>query len=114
MASKPSTSVHKNVGALWREGTTAGLTDGQLLERFIDQRHAAPEAAEAAFAAIVDRHGTMVLRTCQRILGEEHEAQDGAQATFWSWRVAHTWPPASGRWADGCTRSRSEWPARQR
>ena len=82
MASKPSTSVHKNVGALWREGTTAGLTDGQLLERFIDQRHATPEAAEAAFAAIVDRHGAMVLRTCQRILGKEHEAQDRAQATF--------------------------------
>jgi RNA polymerase sigma factor (sigma-70 family) len=82
MASKPSTSVHKNVGALWREGTTAGLTDGQLLERFIDRRHGTTEAAEAAFAAIVDRHGAMVLRTCQRILGEEHEAQDGAQATF--------------------------------
>ena len=82
MGSKLTTSVHKQVEALWREGTTVGLTDGHLLERFVDRRHATPEAAEAAFAAIVDRHGAMVLRTCRRILGEEHEAQDAAQATF--------------------------------
>ncbi len=83
-----ATSVHKQVEALWREGTAVGLTDGQLLERFVDRRHATPEAAEAAFAAIVDRHGAMVLRTCRRILGDEHEAQDAAQVTFLVLRAA--------------------------
>src|SRR5262249_36576959 len=72
----------KQVESLWREGTTVGLSDGQLLERFVGCRHATPEAAEAAFAAIVDRHGRMVLQTCRRILGEEHEAQDAAQVAF--------------------------------
>jgi RNA polymerase sigma-70 factor (ECF subfamily) len=78
----PTRSVHQQVEALWREGTTVGLTDGQLLERFVDRRCMSPATAEAAFAAIVDRHGAMVLRTCRRILGEEHEAQDAAQAAF--------------------------------
>jgi RNA polymerase sigma factor (sigma-70 family) len=35
-----------------------------------------------AFAALVNRHGPLVLRTCQAILGDEHEAQDAFQATF--------------------------------
>ncbi len=40
------------------------------------------ETAEAAFAALVDRHGAMVLRVCRQVLGDEHEAQDASQATF--------------------------------
>ena len=61
MGSKPTTSIHEQIEALWREGTTVGLTDGQLLERFVDRRQTTPDSAEAAFAAIVDRHGAMVL-----------------------------------------------------
>src|SRR5262249_31242399 len=57
-----------------------GWTDGQLLERFADRRDEA--AAEAAFAALVARHGAMVLRVCQHVLGDEHAAQDASQATF--------------------------------
>jgi RNA polymerase sigma factor (sigma-70 family) len=82
MASKLTTSIHRQVEALWREGTTVGATDGQLLEQFVDCRSATPEAAEAAFKAVVNRHGPMVLRTCRRILRDEHEAQDAAQASF--------------------------------
>jgi Sigma-70 region 2 len=60
-------------------GTAAGLSDGQLLERFLQGQD---ESAEAAFAALVDRHGAMVLRICRQVLGNEHDAQDASQATF--------------------------------
>jgi RNA polymerase sigma factor (sigma-70 family) len=64
---------------LFDVGTYAGLTDGQLLERFATR---GGEAAELAFAALVDRHGPMVLRTCRSILRDDHEAHDAFQATF--------------------------------
>lgn len=60
-------------------GVTAGLTDGQLLERFATH---GGEAAELAFAAIVERHGPMVFRVCRGILRDDHEAMDAFQATF--------------------------------
>jgi RNA polymerase sigma factor (sigma-70 family) len=53
-----------------------GLTDGQLLARFIATRD------EASFAELVRRHGPMVWRLCQRVLGHVHEAEDCFQATF--------------------------------
>ena len=37
---------------------------------------------EDAFTALVERHGPMVLRLCRQVLGDEHEAQDAAQAVF--------------------------------
>src|SRR4029077_4544240 len=67
------------IGRLFRTGTVAGLSDAQLLERFI-LRH--DEAAEAAFAALVERHGPMVLAVCRRVLNDPHDAQDAFQATF--------------------------------
>jgi RNA polymerase sigma factor (sigma-70 family) len=50
-------------------------TDADLLARFAADRD------EAAFSALVARHGPMVLATCRRVLGH-HDAEDACQATF--------------------------------
>jgi len=53
-----------------------GLPDRELLTLFLGQRE------QAAFAALVHRHGPMVLRVCRRLLGDFHAAEDAFQATF--------------------------------
>jgi RNA polymerase sigma factor (sigma-70 family) len=69
----------RQLQALFDVGTMAVLTDGQLLDRFV----AGPgEVAELAFAALLERHGPMVMRTCIRALRNPHEAEDAFQATF--------------------------------
>ena len=60
-------------------GTVAGLTDGQLLERFASHRGA---EAELAFTALVMRHGPLVFGVCQSLLRNPHDAEDAFQATF--------------------------------
>lgn len=50
--------------------------DADLLEHFRQTRD------EAAFAALVHRHGPMVLALCRRLLLDRHEAEDAFQATF--------------------------------
>jgi RNA polymerase sigma factor (sigma-70 family) len=54
----------------------AGRTDGQLLESYVRNRE------EAAFAALVHRHGPMVWGVCRRILRCPQDAEDAFQATF--------------------------------
>src|SRR5262249_5003593 len=57
----------------------AGVSDRDLLARFNAHRD---ELAERAFAALVARHGAMVLRVCCQILGNRDAAEDAFQATF--------------------------------
>jgi RNA polymerase sigma factor (sigma-70 family) len=69
----------RQVSVLFRSGTVAGMTDGQLLERFARRRGA---EGEPAFAALVARHGPMVLGVCRQLLRDPHDADDAFQATF--------------------------------
>src|SRR4051812_19171725 len=65
------------MGVLMASGTTTGLTDGQLIERFADGR-----SADSAFEALVVRHGPMVRHVCAQVLRHEHDADDAFQAVF--------------------------------
>ncbi len=53
-----------------------GLSDADLLRRWVTHRD------EAAFEALLWRHAAAVLGVCRRVLGDEHEAEDAAQAAF--------------------------------
>jgi RNA polymerase sigma factor (sigma-70 family) len=57
-------------------GWVAALSDGELLERFRARQE------EAAFTALVRRHGPAVLGVCRRILHHPQDAEDAFQATF--------------------------------
>ena len=64
---------------LWSVGVAGGLSDGQLIDRIA---LADSEAVELAFELLLERHGAMVLRVCQRVLQDPNDAEDAFQATF--------------------------------
>ena len=72
-------AVGRQLRTLFNVGAIRDLSDGQLLERFATDRG---ESAELAFAALVERHGPMVLRVCRGVLDNPHDSQDAFQATF--------------------------------
>jgi DNA-directed RNA polymerase specialized sigma24 family protein len=74
-----SKAVIRQVKTLYQLGTVGGLSDEELLGQFVAWRG---EDAEDAFAAVVGRHGPMVLRVCRRILTDSHDADDAFQVTF--------------------------------
>jgi RNA polymerase sigma factor (sigma-70 family) len=79
----------------------ADRTDADLLRQFVEHRE------EAAFSALLARHGGLVMSVCRRLLPRRHDAEDAFQATFlalvrhaasirhtdavagWLYRVAH-------------------------
>src|SRR5262245_61000932 len=51
-------------------------SDGELLHRYSSERD------EQAFAALVERHGSMVLGVCRRLLRQPADVDDAFQAVF--------------------------------
>jgi RNA polymerase sigma factor (sigma-70 family) len=66
----------RQLNRLFADGVVTGLSDAQLLERFLAQGDA------GALEALVGRHGPMVLSVCRAILRDPHDAEDAFQATF--------------------------------
>ena len=76
MANGSHASALRQIRRVFDEGTLAGLSEGQLLERFVNRLD------EAAFEAILARYGPMVLGVCRRFLHQSHDIEDAFQATF--------------------------------
>jgi RNA polymerase sigma factor (sigma-70 family) len=77
---------------------SAEVRDSDLLGQFIARRD------DAAFEALLRRHGPMVLRVARRILGHDADAEDVFQATFLLLsRAAHSIrkPEAVAGWLHG-------------
>jgi RNA polymerase sigma factor (sigma-70 family) len=72
-------TVRRDLDALFHLGVVGGMSDGQLLERFMSRGQ---DGGQTAFEEVVRRHGSMVLGVCLRALGDSHAAEDAFQATF--------------------------------
>ncbi len=59
-----------------RRTALLGLADQDLLDAFVSRHE------EAAFEALLKRHGPMVLAVCRRVLGNADDAEDAFQAVF--------------------------------
>ena len=64
------------VARVFRDGSLVGMSDRQILERFVESQD------ETAFEAILTRHGPMVRRVCQQMLWNSHDVDDAVQAVF--------------------------------
>src|SRR5438876_4438872 len=76
MARKQLASVLQYIRTALGAPTTGDTTDADLLGRFAVRRE------EAAFTALLERHGPLVLGVCRRVLGNAADAEDAFQATF--------------------------------
>jgi RNA polymerase sigma factor (sigma-70 family) len=76
MATAQLGNLLRHIHTLAAPGGAGPRSDRELLDDFAGRRD------EAAFAALVARHGPMVLRVCRRVLGHEQDAEDAFQATF--------------------------------
>ncbi len=72
-------SKSSHLGVLWTTGTMTGLSDAQLLSRFVQARDS---TGELAFRELILRHGPMVLAVCRQVLRHSHDVDDAFQATF--------------------------------
>jgi RNA polymerase sigma factor (sigma-70 family) len=74
-----ATQLHafiRHLRSVLRAEGDGGLRDADLVERYTTLRD------EAAFEVLLWRHGPMVIRVCQRLLGNEEDIEDAFQATF--------------------------------
>jgi RNA polymerase sigma factor (sigma-70 family) len=71
-----SAAAASSLQTVSKPGDIRSLRDEQLLARFFHDRD------DAAFAAILERHGPLVYGVCQRVLCDANDAEDAFQATF--------------------------------
>jgi RNA polymerase sigma factor (sigma-70 family) len=76
MATSAGTKLRKQLRGLVAAQCPGQHSDMYLLQQFISERD------EAAFAALVKRHGAMVLGVCRSVLKHQHDAEDAFQAAF--------------------------------
>ncbi len=76
MASENHGGVLRGIDRVFNQGSATGLAEGQLLRQF------AAHGDEAAFEALLTRHGPMVLGVCRRLLFDPRDVEDAFQATF--------------------------------
>jgi RNA polymerase sigma factor (sigma-70 family) len=76
MATTPLRKFVRQLRGVLARQDTADVTEADLWRRYVQERD------EAAFEALVRRHGPMVLGVCRRILRNEQDAEDAFQATF--------------------------------
>jgi RNA polymerase sigma factor (sigma-70 family) len=76
MPKSPAARVIDHLRSTVMPPEEGGATDGQLLQCYLNERN------DAAFAALVRRHGPMVWGVCRRVVGHEQDAEDAFQATF--------------------------------
>ncbi|HEY3997362.1 MAG TPA: sigma factor, partial [Candidatus Xenobia bacterium] len=65
-----------HIHELTQAHVAARQEDALLIDRFVRLHE------ETAFEALMRRHGPMVFRVCQRVLGQVQDAEDVFQATF--------------------------------
>ncbi len=99
MASTANTALLRHI----RKLASAPDADRNLLQRDIDTRD------EAAFAALVERHGPVVRSVCRSVLRHEQDAEDAFQATFLVLARTRAASASSNPSAAGCTASRIAW-----
>src|SRR5271166_2989572 len=76
VGSRVERGVVHQLEQLFGHGTVTGLSESQLLDRFTTARD------EAAFEALVELHGPMVLGVCRQFLRDPNDVDDAFQATF--------------------------------
>ncbi len=78
MSGWPGSDI-RSLELLFSAGTSSGLSDAELVDRFLAMDG---EQSELAFEGLVLRHGPMVFDVCRKILRDSHDAEDAFQATF--------------------------------
>ena len=98
MSIRPNGAVLRQIQILFDLGSIGELTDGQLLERFTTS---GGESAELAFAALVDRHGPMVLRVCRGACATPTMFRTPFRRRFSSWSARPARSGCETHWAPG-------------
>ena len=76
MAQAVASPILQLIRQLAEDESVRQSSDRQLLQQFSDHQ------SEGAFAALLRRHGPMVLDVCRGVLSDEAAAEDAFQATF--------------------------------